>query len=79
MRGSVEGELAITRLIRRIPNVDLAGERVWNGRINLRWIDQPPRGGRLGPRDQPLEVLQAGLDLRPPPLSAFDRLLQPIG
>ena len=34
---------------------------------------------RLRAGDQPLEVLQAGLDRRPPPLAPVGRLLQPIG
>jgi cytochrome P450 len=32
----LEGEVAITRLIRRFPHIHLAGDPEWNGRINLR-------------------------------------------
>ncbi len=38
----LEGEVAITRLIRRFPRIDLAGEPVWNGRINLRGMTHLP-------------------------------------
>ncbi|MDA8045201.1 MAG: cytochrome P450 [Actinomycetota bacterium] len=38
----LEGEVAITRLIRRFPRVALAGEAVWNGRINLRGVTHLP-------------------------------------
>jgi cytochrome P450 len=32
----LEGRVAITRLIRRFPNLELDGEVAWNGRLNLR-------------------------------------------
>lgn len=38
----LEGEVAITRLVRRFPALDLAGEPDWNGRINLRGLCRLP-------------------------------------
>ena len=38
----LEGRLAISGLIRRFPALDLAGEPVYNGRINLRGLEQLP-------------------------------------
>jgi cytochrome P450 len=38
----LEGEVAITRLVRRFPGLDLAGEPQWNGRINLRGLSRLP-------------------------------------
>ena len=38
----LEGEVAITRLIRRFPALELAGEPEWNGRINLRGLSRLP-------------------------------------
>jgi cytochrome P450 len=38
----LEGEVAIGRLVRRFPRLDLAGEPTWNGRINLRGLDRLP-------------------------------------
>jgi len=38
----VEGRVAVSRLIRRFPNLDLAGEPEWNGRINLRGLARLP-------------------------------------
>jgi cytochrome P450 len=32
----LEGELAMSRLVRRFPSIDLAADPVWNGRTNLR-------------------------------------------
>jgi cytochrome P450 len=34
----LEGEVAIGRLVRRFPDIELAAEPVWNGRINLRGL-----------------------------------------
>ena len=38
----LEGRVAITRLIRRFPELRLEGEPEWNGRINLRGLAQLP-------------------------------------
>ena len=38
----LEGRVAVSSLIRRFPDLDLAGEPVWNGRINLRGLDRLP-------------------------------------
>jgi cytochrome P450 len=38
----LEGEVALTRLVRRYPGMELAGEPVWNGRINLRGMTHLP-------------------------------------
>jgi cytochrome P450 len=38
----LEGAVAISRLIERFPNLDLAGELVWNGRTNLRGLTHLP-------------------------------------
>ncbi|MDQ1697574.1 MAG: hypothetical protein QOJ03_2927, partial [Frankiaceae bacterium] len=38
----LEGRAAITRLIRRFPDVALSGEPEWNGRINLRGLARLP-------------------------------------
>jgi cytochrome P450 len=38
----LEGEVAIGRLVRRFPRLELAGEPTWNGRINLRGLDRLP-------------------------------------
>lgn len=43
----LEGEVAVTRMIRRYPGLELAEEPVWNGRINLRGMTHlPVRTGR---------------------------------
>jgi cytochrome P450 len=44
----LEGEVAIGSLIRRFPNLDLAGDIEWNGRLNLRGLERFPV--RLGGR-----------------------------
>ena len=36
----LEGQAAIGGLVRRFPNVEQAGDEVWNGRINLRGLDR---------------------------------------
>lgn len=38
----LEGEVAIGRLVRRFPQLELTGEPVWNGRINLRGMTSLP-------------------------------------
>jgi cytochrome P450 len=38
----LEGEVAIGSLIRRFPNLELADEPAWNGRLNLRGLDRFP-------------------------------------
>jgi cytochrome P450 len=38
----LEGRVAMSRLIRRFPGLDLAGEPEWNGRINLRGCARLP-------------------------------------
>ena len=38
----LEGRAAISRLIRRFPDLRLAGEPEWNGRVNLRGLAQLP-------------------------------------
>jgi len=38
----LEGRLAISSLIRRFPQIDLDGQPVWNGRINLRGLTDLP-------------------------------------
>jgi cytochrome P450 len=38
----LEGRVAISSLIRRFPDLDLAGEPMWNGRINLRGLSAFP-------------------------------------
>lgn len=38
----LEGEVAIGRLVRRFPQMEMAGEPVWNGRINLRGMTSLP-------------------------------------
>ena len=38
----LEGQVAIGSLVSRFPRMELAGEPVWNGRINLRGVDQLP-------------------------------------
>lgn len=38
----LEGRVAIGTLVRRFPDLDLAGDPVWNGRINLRGLDRLP-------------------------------------
>lgn len=38
----LEGRIAIGRLVLRFPDLRLAGEPVWNGRINLRGMSQLP-------------------------------------
>jgi cytochrome P450 len=38
----LEGEVAIGSLIRRFPTLDLAGDPTWNGRLNLRGLEQLP-------------------------------------
>ena len=38
----LEGEVAVGRLVRRFPDLELAGEPVWNGRINLRGMTSLP-------------------------------------
>jgi cytochrome P450 len=43
-----ESFIALGRLVRRFPNLRLAGDITWNGRINLR-----------GPRDLPVTVTTA--------------------
>jgi len=35
----VEGQVAIGSLIQRFPNVEQAGDPMWNGRINLRGLE----------------------------------------
>jgi cytochrome P450 len=43
----LEGEVALTRLIRRYPGMEPAGDPEWNGRINLRGMTHlPVRTGR---------------------------------
>jgi cytochrome P450 len=43
----LEGQVAIGTLVRRFPRLDLAGDPVWNGRINLRGVERLPL--RLSP------------------------------
>jgi cytochrome P450 len=38
----LEGQVAIGSLVRRFPDLELAGEPAWNGRINLRGLDRLP-------------------------------------
>jgi cytochrome P450 len=38
----LEGQVAIGSLVRRFPHVEIAGDPVWNGRINLRGLDRLP-------------------------------------
>ena len=38
----MEGQVAMASLIRRFPDIDLAGEPTWNGRINLRGLASLP-------------------------------------
>jgi cytochrome P450 len=38
----LEGKVAMSSLIRRFPDLDLDGEPRWNGRINLRGLDELP-------------------------------------
>ena len=38
----VEGQVAIASLVRRFPQVEMAGDPVWNGRLNLRGLDTLP-------------------------------------
>jgi cytochrome P450 len=38
----LEGRVAVSRLIRRFPDIHLAGEPQWNGRINLRGLAELP-------------------------------------
>ena len=38
----LEGHVAIGSLVSRFPAIELAGEPVWNGRINLRGVDRLP-------------------------------------
>lgn len=38
----LEGEVAISRMIQRFPNLELAGDLVWNGRTNLRGLTHLP-------------------------------------
>jgi len=38
----LEGRVAMSSLIRRFPDLELDGEPVWNGRINLRGLDELP-------------------------------------
>ena len=38
----LEGEAAVGRLVRRFPALELAGDPVWNGRINLRGLTSLP-------------------------------------
>jgi len=38
----LEGRTAVASLIRRFPDIQLDGEPVWNGRINLRGLDSLP-------------------------------------
>ena len=38
----LEGQVAIGALVRRFPTLALAGEPVWNGRLNLRGLDRLP-------------------------------------
>jgi cytochrome P450 len=38
----LEGQASIGALVRRFPDLDLAGDPVWNGRINLRGLDRLP-------------------------------------
>jgi cytochrome P450 len=38
----LEAEVAIGSLIERFPNIDLAGDPAWNGRLNLRGLDHLP-------------------------------------
>jgi cytochrome P450 len=38
----LEGQVAIGSLVSRFPDMELAGEPVWNGRINLRGVDRLP-------------------------------------
>ena len=35
----VEGQVAMGSLIQRFPNVEQAGDPMWNGRINLRGLE----------------------------------------
>ena len=38
----LEGQVAIGSLVRRFPNLEIAGDPVWNGRLNLRGLDRLP-------------------------------------
>jgi cytochrome P450 len=38
----LEGRVAVSSLIRRFPDIELEGDPVWNGRINLRGLDVLP-------------------------------------
>jgi cytochrome P450 len=38
----LEGRVAMSRLIRRFPELDLEGQPEWNGRINLRGLARLP-------------------------------------
>ncbi|MGH9169761.1 MAG: cytochrome P450 [Acidimicrobiales bacterium] len=38
----LEGEVAISRMIQRFPDLEVAGELVWNGRTNLRGLTHLP-------------------------------------
>jgi cytochrome P450 len=38
----MEGQVAIGSLVRRFPELEMTGEPVWNGRINLRGLDRLP-------------------------------------
>jgi cytochrome P450 len=38
----LEGQIAVGKVVRRFPDVALAGEPVWNGRINLRGLQSLP-------------------------------------
>ncbi|MGO9559480.1 MAG: cytochrome P450 [Acidimicrobiales bacterium] len=38
----LEGEVAISRLIQRFPDLEIAGDLVWNGRTNLRGLTHIP-------------------------------------
>ena len=38
----LEGKLAMTKLIRRFPEIAVADDPVWNGRMNLRGMDSLP-------------------------------------
>jgi len=56
----IEGQIAITTFVRRFPDMALAGEPVWNGRINLRGMERLPvtlgKGGKetFPPLDPPI-------------------------
>jgi cytochrome P450 len=38
----LEGEVALGKMVRRYPEIELAGEPLWNGRINLRGMTHLP-------------------------------------